>query len=128
MNLFKRKNRNLIIQQHRDRYLRQYCKDEGITLLEIPFTEYDRIPSVLHEFFKDRGVYDNNIYTTNSDESVKLENMLSIPIILQDERLTTKSANDMLIDGNVSRKNRKKVVDSIAATIILQTYLDRSDK
>lgn len=74
VSLFKRKNRNLIIQQHRDRYLRQYCKDEGITLLEIPFTEYDRIPSVLHEFFKDRGVYDNNIYTTNSDESVKLEN------------------------------------------------------
>lgn len=74
VNLFKRKKRNLIIQQHRDRYLRQYCKDEGITLLEIPFTEYDRIPSVLHEFFKDRGVYDNNIYTTNSDESVKLEN------------------------------------------------------
>ena len=62
------------------------------------------------------------------DFKTKLENMLSIPIILQDERLTTKSANDMLIDGNVSRKNRKKVVDSIAATIILQTYLDRSDK
>ena len=62
------------------------------------------------------------------DFKTKLENMLSIPIILQDERLTTKSANDMLINGNVSRKNRKKVVDSIAATIILQTYLDRSDK
>ena len=62
------------------------------------------------------------------DFKSKLENMLSIPIILQDERLTTKSANDMLIGGNVSRKNRKKVVDSIAATIILQTYLDRSDK
>ena len=62
------------------------------------------------------------------DFKSKLENMLSIPIILQDERLTTKIANDMLIGGNVSRKNRKKVVDSIAATIILQTYLDRSDK
>ena len=59
------------------------------------------------------------------DFKTKLENMLSIPIILQDERLTTKSANDMLIDGNVSRKNRKKVVDSMAASIILQTYLDR---
>ena len=53
------------------------------------------------------------------DFKSKLENMLSIPIILQDERLTTKIANDMLIGGNVSRKNRKKVVDSIAATIIL---------
>ncbi len=58
----------------------------------------------------------------------KLEGLLSIPIYLQDERLTTKSATDMLIQGNVSRKNRKKVVDSVAATIILQTYLDRRDK
>ena len=62
------------------------------------------------------------------DFKAKLEEMLSIPIILQDERLTTKSATDMLINGNVSRKNRKKVVDSVAATIILQTYLDRRDK
>lgn len=55
----------------------------------------------------------------------KLEKILEIPIHLQDERLTTKSATDMLIMGNVSRKDRKKVVDSVAATIILQTYLDR---
>jgi putative Holliday junction resolvase len=55
----------------------------------------------------------------------KLEGVLSVPVVLQDERLTTKSAHDMLIEGNVSRKNRKKVVDSVAATIILQSYLDR---
>lgn len=55
----------------------------------------------------------------------ELENIVDIPVYLQDERLTTKSATDMLIQGNVSRKNRKKVVDSVAATIILQTYLDR---
>ena len=58
----------------------------------------------------------------------KLEQILDIPIYLQDERLTTKSATDMLIMGNVSRKDRKKVVDSVAATIILQSYLDRRDK
>lgn len=58
----------------------------------------------------------------------QLEKILDIPVILQDERLTTKSATDMLIMGNVSRKDRKKVVDSVAATIILQTYLDRRDK
>ena len=55
----------------------------------------------------------------------KLEKILSIPIYLQDERLSTKSALDTLIQGDVSRKNRKKVVDSLAATIILQSYLDR---
>ena len=58
----------------------------------------------------------------------KLEEIVSVPIYLQDERLTTKTAHDILISGNVSRKNRKKVVDSVAATIILQSYLDRSDK
>ena len=58
----------------------------------------------------------------------KLENMLDIPIYLEDERLTTKSATDLLITANVSRKKRKKVVDSLAATIILQTFLDRKGK
>ena len=58
----------------------------------------------------------------------KLEKLLTIPVYLQDERLSTKSATDMLISGNVSRKDRKKVVDSVAATIILQSYLDRSER
>lgn len=57
-----------------------------------------------------------------------LENKIKIPIYLEDERLTTVTANNVLISGNVSRKKRKKVVDSLAATIILQSYLDRRDK
>ena len=55
----------------------------------------------------------------------QLEEVLSIPIYLQDERLSTVSANNVLIYADVSRKNRKKVVDSVAATIILQTFLDK---
>lgn len=55
----------------------------------------------------------------------ELELVLDIPVFLQDERLSTKSATDMLIMGDVSRKKRKKVVDSVAATIILQSFLDR---
>ena len=55
----------------------------------------------------------------------ELEKVLSIPVYLQDERLSTKSATDMLISADVSRKGRKKVVDSVAATIILQTLLDK---
>lgn len=58
----------------------------------------------------------------------QLEKLISIPIYLQDERLTTKTATDMLIMGNVSRKKRKKVVDSVAATIILQSFLDKKGK
>ena len=58
----------------------------------------------------------------------KLLKELDIPVVLQDERLTTKSAHDILIEGNMSRKNRKKVVDSMAASIILQSYLDKGGK
>lgn len=49
----------------------------------------------------------------------------NIEIIMQDERLTTVSAERILIEGNMRRKNRKKVIDKVAATYILQSYLDR---
>ena len=62
------------------------------------------------------------------DFKSKLEEKLAIPIYLEDERLTTVTANNVLLSGNVSRKNRKKVVDSVEATIILQSYLDRSGR
>lgn len=55
----------------------------------------------------------------------KLGKRLKIPIYLQDERLTTKEACNILIQGNTSRKKRKKVIDSLAATIILQSFLDK---
>ena len=58
----------------------------------------------------------------------KLEKIIDIPIYLQDERLSTKSATDLLITGNVNRKARKKVVDSVAATIILQSFLDKEGR
>jgi len=55
-------------------------------------------------------------------EAVKSK--VKIPIIMQDERLTTVSATRVLIQADVSRKKRKKVVDKMAAVIILQGYLD----
>lgn len=54
-----------------------------------------------------------------------LENDFDIEIVMQDERLTTVSAERILIEGNMSRKKRKKVIDKVAATYILQGYLDR---
>lgn len=47
-----------------------------------------------------------------------------LPVSMWDERLTTMSAQRMLIDADVSRKKRKTVVDQIAATLILQNYMD----
>lgn len=54
----------------------------------------------------------------------KLKKRISIEIVLQDERLTTVSAERILIEGDLSRKKRKKVIDMVAATYILQSYLD----
>lgn len=48
-----------------------------------------------------------------------------LPVVYQDERLTTVSAEKMLISGGVRRENRKKVIDKVAATLILQAYLDK---
>ena len=56
----------------------------------------------------------------------KLEGKLNIPVYLEDERLTTRQAENMLINNDTSRKKRKKVIDSLAATIILQSYLDKN--
>ncbi len=55
-----------------------------------------------------------------------LEQKIKIPVYLQDERLTTKQAENLLINNDTSRKKRKKVIDSMAATIILQSYLDKN--
>lgn len=48
---------------------------------------------------------------------------LDIQIILADERLTTVQAEKVLISADVKRKNRKKVIDTVAAVLILQNYL-----
>ena len=58
-----------------------------------------------------------------------LENKLrstgvTMDVILHDERFSTKMAEDILISADVSRKNRKKVIDKQAAVIILQSYMD----
>ena len=55
-----------------------------------------------------------------------LEEKFGKEVIMQDERLSTVEAERMLISNDEKRKNRKKVIDKVAATIILQGYLDRS--
>ena len=59
------------------------------------------------------------------DFGKKISEILDIPVVMQDERLSTVSAHNYLIEANMSRKKRKNVVDALAANIILQTYLDK---
>ena len=46
---YKGRIRNFAVQQHRDRYLRKYCKDNNIQLLEIPYWDFDNIDEILTE-------------------------------------------------------------------------------
>jgi putative Holliday junction resolvase len=54
----------------------------------------------------------------------KLEEAWGKKVVFVDERFTTAYAQRVLLEGNVRRGDRKKVVDKVAATIILQTYLE----
>ena len=58
------------------------------------------------------------------DFSSILNDKFNIPIVEQDERLSSVSANNVLLQADVSRKKRKSKVDELAATIILKNYLD----
>lgn len=60
------------------------------------------------------------------DFAEKLKEHVDMKIVFEDERLTSKSAERMLIAADVRREKRKKVIDKIAAAIILQSYLDKN--
>ncbi len=75
--------------------------------------------------------YPKNLNGTEGDRCEKtnafkeeLEQKFSIPVILWDERLTTVSADNIMMESGIRRENRKEYVDEIAAMLILQGYLD----
>lgn len=59
-----------------------------------------------------------------SEFKEKLERRTGLPVHIYDERLTTVIADKTMMEAGVRRENRKDFVDKIAATIILQDYLD----
>lgn len=54
----------------------------------------------------------------------KLERRTGLPVVMWDERLTTVAADKTMMEAGIRRENRKEYVDKIAATLILQGYLD----
>ena len=56
-----------------------------------------------------------------------IEDNIDIEVILEDERLSSVEANNVMLSADISRNKRKEKVDALAATIILQRYLDRKD-
>lgn len=74
----------------------------------------------------------NNSLGERAEETIKfkelLEQEIEKEVHLEDERLTTKVAESILINADVSRKKRKKVIDGLSAVVILQSFLDRKDR
>lgn len=70
----------------------------------------------------------NNTLGPSADKAIEFGNELSkktgIEVKYWDERLTTVSAQKTLLEGDVSRKKRKRLVDKVAAVMILQNYMD----
>lgn len=105
-----------------------YFQDEDIDLLKEPLKviiEKEKIKGIALGFPKMMN-NDIGIRAVISQEfQTKLQEWFGIEVRLMDERLTSVIATKKLIGQDMSRKNRKKVVDQQAAVEILQTYLDR---
>lgn len=98
--------------------------------------DYDLLFKDLDEIIKNNNITDlvlglpknmNNTLGFAAERSLKfkeaLESRYNLEVKLIDERLSTVEATNYLLDADMSRKKRKKVVDGVAASIILDTYL-----
>ena len=103
--------------------------------------EYDSLLDALEGIIKDNEVEGlvlglpknmNNTIGERAEIALKFKDMLEerfkLPVYMQDERLSTVEAENILLTNDTSRKKRKKVIDSVAATIILQGFLDRKGR
>lgn len=92
-----------------------------------------RIEELIREYDVDKIVlglpkHMNNDIGERAEKAIEFGEMLKkrtgLEVIMWDERMTTISAERVLIESDVRRENRKKYVDKIAAVFILQGYLD----
>lgn len=92
-----------------------------------------RIEEIIKEYDVERVVlgYPKHLNNTIGDRAEKsvefgqmIERRTGLPVIMWDERFTTVSANQILMESKVRREDRKEYVDKVAAVIILQGYLD----
>ena len=95
---------------------------------------FNRLDEVVNNKHVDAFVFGNPLnldgsMSTRSEITLEFKTLLEErykkEVYMQDERLSTVEAERMLINNDTKRKDRKKVIDKIAATIILQGYLDR---
>ena len=94
---------------------------------------YARIEELCKEYEVDRIVlgYPKNMNNTEGDRCEKtqefkeaIERRTGLPVILWDERLTTVAADNLMMESGIRREDRKQYVDEIAASFILEGYLE----
>ena len=110
---------------------------QGVTVIRRSSIKKDlaRIRELVQEFTVEKIVLG---YPLNMDGSAgkkaqeimlmkdKLANVFSLPVVIWDERLTTVAAQRTLLDAGLRRAQRKKVIDKVAAVLILESYMQSS--
>ncbi len=71
------------------------------------------------------GISENKMAATQKSFAVKLQEVLKIPVELEDETLSSYDAQALAIEANIKRKKRKRLEDAYAAALILQNYLEK---
>ena len=94
--------------------------------LKINNEDYKSVISEIKYIFEKENTIGERALKT-LDFQKMLENELDIEVFMQDERLSTVSSEKFLIKNNMSRKKRKQVIDKMAAQIILQSFLDKTN-
>lgn len=110
-------------------YTTLYFKDENYQSLLLPLKDIidkEGIDTLVLGLPKNMNNTLGERALVTLDFKKMLEGEFNLPVIMEDERLTSVISNNVLIDANVSRKKRKKKVDGMAAVIILQGYLDKN--
>ncbi len=98
--------------------------DELLSKLDIYFSKYEIGVIVLGNPINLDGSISKRSEITLEFKTI-LENRYDVQVVLEDERLTSVIVNNILIENNTKSENRKKVVDKLAACLILESYLDR---
>lgn len=114
---------------------------QAVTTIKWDETEIESADHALKEIIREHNIkkavigYPKNMNGTIGERGKATERFANhfkrvheLPVELWDERLTTVAADRVLLEADMSRKRRKKVIDQLAASMILQTYLDMQHK
>jgi len=107
--------------------IRRKSKEEDVREIKAIIAEYEIIKIVVGLPKNMDGTFGKQAETTF--RWIKdLQEKIKLPMITWDERLSTVGASKVLLEADLSREKRKKVIDKLAAVLILQGYLDKTRK